>query len=157
MGAFQSHDPLHDQTTSDTLDLTLEATVAEGAIPPRYETPSTSQFTIFSNEAVTIDGCGDWVFVRTGLSFAMPFMLILLVRGTGRNHWEVQEEVVDYDTTGELVLRLRRNGTGDSAGEKMCIPAGSQVAVGVVIPIARPSFTLRKPRQTEDSDDGESV
>lgn len=156
MGAFQSHDPLYDQTTSDTFDLTLEATVAEGAIPPRYETPSASQFSIFSNEAVTIDGC-DWVFVRTGLSFAMPFMLILIVRGIGCDHWEVQEEVVDYDTTGELVLRLRRNGTGESAGAKTCIPAGSRVAVGVVVPIARPSFTLHKPPSAEESDEGESV
>ena len=84
-------------------------------------------------------------------------MLILLVRGIGSDHWEVQDEVVDYDTTGELVLRLRRNGTGEFAGEKTCIPAGSQVAVGVVMPIARPSFTLRKPPRTEDSDEGESV
>ena len=81
MGAFQSS--YQSAEVSDALDLTLEATVSNGALPPRYETPSASQFSLFANETVTLNG-REWVPVRTGLSFKMPFMLILLVRGTGQ-------------------------------------------------------------------------
>ena len=157
MGAFQSHDPNHEHPTSDAFDLTLEVTVAEGAQPPRHETPSASQFAIYANETVAVDGL-EWVPVRTGLSFAMPFMLILLVRGTGRD-WEVQEQVVDYDATDELVVRVRRPPAGGGAGKLTRIVAGSRVAFGVVLPIARPSsFTLCEPVPTDENDDeGESV
>ena len=55
MGAFQSSDA-HDHPTTDAFDLTLDVTVAEGAQPPRYETPSASQFSIYANETVTVDG-----------------------------------------------------------------------------------------------------
>ena len=88
--------------------------MAEGAHPPRYETPSASQFAICANETVTVDGC-NWAPVRTGLSFGMPFMLILLVRGAGPE-WEVQEQVVDYDATDELVVRVRRPAAGSAEG-----------------------------------------
>jgi len=106
---------------------------------------------------VAVDGL-EWVPVRTGLSFAMPFMLILLVRGTGRD-WEVQEQVVDYDATDELVVRVRRPPAGGGAGKLTRIVAGSRVAFGVVLPIARPSFTLCEPVPTDENDDdeGESV
>ncbi len=112
MGAFQSHDA-HDHPTSDAFDLRLDVTVAEGALPPRYETPSASQFALYANETVAVEG-RDWVRVRTGLSFGMPFMLILLVRGAGLD-WEVQDQVVDYDATDELVVRVRRPATGSAA------------------------------------------
>lgn len=156
MGAFQSHDVHHhgsDPLTHapDPLDLTLDVTVAEGALPPRYETPSASQFVIFANETVTIDGC-DWVPVRTGLCFAMPFMLVLLVRGTGLD-WEVQDQVVDYDASEELVVRVRQSPTRRADGEFARIASGSRVAMGVVMPVARPSFGLYEP----DTAGGESV
>lgn len=150
MGAFQSSDA-HDHPTTDAFDLTLDVTVAEGAQPPQYETPSASQFSIYANETVTVDGC-DWVPVRTGLSFGLPFMLILLVRGAGLD-WEVQGQVVDYDATEELVVRVRRPATGNGAGELTRIVAGSRVAVGLLLPIARPAFHLYQPRTGE----GEAV
>jgi len=150
MGAFQSHDA-HDHPTSDAFDLRLDVTVAEGALPPRYETPSASQFAIYANETVAVEGC-DWVRVRTGLSFGMPFMLILLVRGTGLD-WEVQDQVVDYDATDELVVCVRRPVAGGSAGKLTRIVAGTRVAVGVVLPIARPAFALYAP----GTDEGETV
>ena len=121
MGAFQSHETyndVHGDDTPDRLDLTLDVTVAKGALPPRYETPSASQFVIFANETVTVEG-GGWVPVRTGLCFAMPFMLVLIVRGAGFD-WEVQEQVVDYDATDELVVRVRQpahQAAGAGAGE----------------------------------------
>jgi dUTPase len=150
MGAFQSNDA-HDHSASDAFDLTLDVTVAEDALPPRYETPSASQFAIYANETVAIEGC-DWVPVRTGLSFGLPFMLILLVRGTGLD-WEVQEQVVDYSTTDELVVRVRRPSAGSGAGELTRIVTGTRVALGVVLPIARPSFALYQPA----TDEGEAV
>ena len=151
MGAFQSHDATHDYATPDAFDLTLETIVADGAMPPRYESPSASQFAIYANETVAIEGT-DWVRVRTGLSFAMPFMLILLVRGTGLD-WEVQDQVVDYDATDELVVRVRRPVAGGNAGKLTRIVAGSRVAVGVVLPIARPSFTLRRPASADEEEE----
>lgn len=147
MGAFQSHDA-HDHPTPDAFDLTLDVTVAEGALPPRYETSSASQFAIYAQETVAVEG-SNWVPVRTGLSFAMPFMLILLVRGAGLE-WEVQEQVVDYDATGELVVLVRRPRSGHHLTR---IVAGSRVGVGVVLPIARPAFALYQPR----ADEGEAV
>ena len=153
MGAFQSNDA-HEHGASDALDLRLDVTVAEGALPPRYETPSASYFALFANETVTIDGC-DWVPVRTGLSFAMPFMLILLVRGAGPD-WEVESQVVDYDATDELVVRVRRPLSGGGAADKLTrIVAGMRVATGVVLPIARPAFTLYQP--ATDDEEGETV
>lgn len=139
MGAFQSNDA-HNHPTTDALDLALEVSVAEGAQPPRYETPSASQFAICANEAVTVDGC-NWAPVRTGLSFGMPFMLILLVRGAGPE-WEVEEQVVDYDATDELVVRVRRPAAGSAEGGLARVVAGTRVALGVVVPIARPAFTF---------------
>ena len=150
MGAFQSHDA-HDHATPDAFDLRLDVTVAEGALPPRYETPSASQFALYAHETVTVEG-RDWVPVRTGLSFAMPFMLILLVRGTGLD-WDVEDQVVDYDATNELVVRVRRPAAGGAAGELTRIVAGTRVALGVVLPIARPAFTLYEP----GTDEGETV
>ena len=158
MGAFQSNDAHEHGAASDPLDLRLDVTVAEGALPPRYETPSASQFAIYANETVVVEGC-DWVRVRTGLSFAMPFMLILLVRGAGLD-WEVQDQVVDYDAIDELVVRVRRPASGSPAGELTRIVAGTRVAMGVVLPIARPSFTLCEPVPVDDNDneeEGESV
>ena len=159
MGAFQSHESyndIHGDDTPDRLDLALDVTVAKGALPPRYETPSASQFVIFANETVTIDG-GGWVPVRTGLCFAMPFMLVLIVRGAGFD-WEVQEQVVDYDATDELVVRVRQpahQAAGAGAGELTRIVAGTRVAMVVVMPIARPAFTLYE--SATDNDDGEAV
>ena len=150
MGAFQSKDA-HDHPATDAFDLTLDVTVAEGALPPRYETPSASQFAIYAHNEVAVKG-NNWVKVRTGMSFAMPFMLILLVRGTGLD-WEVEEQVVDYDATDELVVRVRRRGKANEGGELTTIAAGSRVAVGVVLPIARPAFAFYRP----GSDEGEPV
>jgi len=147
MGAFQSHDA-HDHATPDAFDLTLDVTLADGALPPRYETSSASQFAVFAQETVEIEGC-NWVPVRTGLSFAMPFMLILLVRGTG-TEWEVQDQVVDYDATDELVVLVRRPTSGNHLTR---IVAGSRVAMCLVMPIARPAFALYKPH----SDEGEAI
>ena len=48
MGAFQSNDA-HDHGTPDAFDLSLDVTVAEGAMPPRYESPSASQFAIYAH------------------------------------------------------------------------------------------------------------
>ena len=155
MGAFQSHETyndVHGDDPPDRLDLALDVTVAKGALPPRYETPSASQFVIFANETVTVDG-GGWVPVRTGLCFAMPFMLVLIVRGAGFD-WEVQEQVVDYDATDELVVRVRQP-AHQAAGELTRIVAGTRVAMVVVMPIARPAFTLYE--SATDTDNGESV
>ena len=150
MGAFQSNDA-HEHGASDALDLRLDVTVAEGALPPRYETPSASHFALFANETVGIDGC-DWVPVRTGLSFAMPFMLVLVVRGTGVAGWEMQDQVVDYDMTDELVVRYRVP-LPAHAKEGARIVKGTRVAVGLVLPIARPAFALYEP----GTDEGETV
>ena len=150
MGAFQSNDA-HAHGTPDAFDLRLDVTVDEGALPPRYETPSASQFALYARETVMVEG-SNWVSVRTGLSFALPFMLILLVRGTGLD-WEVEDQVVDYDATGELVVRVRRPQTDGQGGTLMRIVAGTRVAVGVVLPIARPAFRLYEP----GTDEGEAV
>jgi len=155
MGAFESRESYNDvpkDDTHDRLDLALNVTLANGALPPVYLTPSASQFVIFANESVTIDG-GDWVPVRTGLCFELPFMLILLVRGAGFD-WEVQEQVVDYDATDELVVRVRQP-AHQAAGELTRIVAGTRVAMAVVMPIARPAFTLYE--SATDNDDGEAV
>ena len=149
MGAFQSHDT-HEHGTPDAFDLRLDVTVAEGALPPRYETPSASQFAIYAHNEVAVKG-NNWVKVRTGLSFAMPFMLVLLVRGTGLD-WEVEDQVVDYDATDELVVRVRRRGKANEGGELTRIAAGTRVALGVVLPIARPAFTLYE----SGTDEGET-
>lgn len=155
MGAFQSNDA-HDHGTPDAFDLSLDVTVADGAIPPRYESPSASQFAIYAHKAVAVKG-NNWVKVRTGTSFAMPFMLVLLVRGTGLD-WEVEEQVVDYDATDELVVRVRRRGKGSEGGELTTIAAGTRVALGIVLPIARPAFALSKPIADDNgNDDGETV
>lgn len=156
MGAFQSHDA-HDHGTPDAFDLSLDVTVAEGAMPPRYESPSASQFAIYAHKAVAVKGTS-WVKVRTGTSFAMPFMLVLLVRGTGLD-WEVEEQVVDYDATDELVVRVRRRGKASEGNELTTIAAGTRVALGIVLPIARPAFTLSKPIADDNGDgnDGETV
>ena len=90
--------------------------------------------------------------VRTGLSFAMPFMLILLVRGAGPD-WEVESQVVDYDATDELEVRVRRPLSGGGGADKLTrIVAGMRVATGVVLPIARPAFTLYQPT-TDDEEE----
>ena len=150
MGAFQSNDA-HDHGTPDAFDLSLDVLVAEGAQPPRYESPAASQFAIYANETVTFEGC-DWVPVRTGLSFAMPFMLILVVRGTGVAGWEMQDQVVDYDMTDELVVRYRVP-LPEHAKEGARIVKGTRVAMGLVLPIARPAFALYEP----GTDEGESI
>ncbi|MBN38481.1 MAG: hypothetical protein CMI29_08450 [Opitutae bacterium] len=150
MGAFQSSDA-HNHPSTDAFDLTLDVTVAEGALPPRYETPSASQFSIYANESVAVDGC-DWVSVRTGLSFGLPFMLVLLVRDAGLD-WEVQSQVLDYDATEELVVRVRRPATRNGVGDLTRIVSGTRVAVGLLLPIARPAFHLYQPRTGE----GEAV
>ena len=153
MGAFQSSYQSAD--VSDALDLTLEATVSNGALPPRYETPSASQFSLFANETVTLNG-REWVPVRTGLSFKMPFMLILLVRGTGFE-WEVQDQVVDYDDDSELVVHVRNCAfRGDAEGQPTRIVSGTRVAAGVVMPIARPAFALYE-TDHDNANDDESV
>ena len=154
MGAFQSHDA-HDHGTTDAFDLSLDVTVAEGALPPRYETPSASQFAIYAHKAVAVKG-NNWVKVHTGTSFAMPFMLVLLVRGTGLD-WEVEEQVVDYDAIDELVVRVRRRGKASEGGELTTIAAGSRVALGIVLPIARPAFALRRPATADDYNEEEEV
>ena len=76
----------------------------------------------------------------------------VVVRGAGLD-WEVQEQVVDYSTTDELVVRVRRPSAGSGAGDLTRIVTGTRVALGVVLPIARPSFALYQPA----TDEGEAV
>ena len=140
---------------SDPMDLALDVAVERGAVAPRFETPSASEFSIFSNEEATLVG-NNWVPVRTGLRFSMPFMLTMIVRGTGCE-WEVRIQVVDYDSSDELVVHLRHPAHWDTTTNPVRVFAGTRVATGLILPIARPAFSLCETSAFDEYDDAQSV
>lgn len=141
MGAAHSHDG---PETAEAFDLGIDIALSEEAVPPEYTTPGRCTFTIFAPRDVELRA-GEWATVPTGMSFRLPFMLVISVDAHDPDV-VVNRVLIDCDYEGELVLHVlyRPSPVADAEELTRKVARGEPLATGLVLPIARPAFRLFK-------------
>jgi len=135
MGTTQSSE------APDEFDLSLDVELGPEAIAPAYRKTGSGAFTIFAPRDAEIRAA-EWNIVRTGLTFRLPFMLVISVD----DHdplMEVHRTLIDCEHEDELVLQMRHRAPRDSGPAPWHpVRRGDPIARGIVLPIARPEFRL---------------
>jgi hypothetical protein len=125
----------------EDFDLTIDVELSPDALAPAYRTPGSGSFTIFAPRDAEIRAA-EWNIVRTGLTFRLPFMLVISVDDHGPL-MEVHRTLIDCEHEDELVLQMRhRAPRGSGPGAWHPVRRGDPIARGIVLPIARPEFRL---------------
>ena len=133
--------------TAEKFDLTLDIAVDDYAIAPEYPTPGSGAFSIFAPQDLTVSSDA-WTHVRTGLTFRMPFMLVISIRSC-KPCLTVHPTLVDCDDDeNEVIIPItyRPGGPGHPREvQQMTVKRGEAIASALVLPIARPGFRLYSP------------
>ena len=140
MGAAHSSDG---PETAEAFDLGIDVSLSDDAIPPEYATPGRCSFTIFAPKDLELLP-DEWTAVPTGLSFRLPFMLVISV-GAHDPDIAVNRMLIDCDSEAEIVLHVMyRASPVAQTSAKRKVARGDPLASGLVLPIARPAFRLFK-------------
>ena len=132
--------------TAEDFDLHLDVTLDDGTPPPEYPTPGSAAFTIFARRDVTISS-DKWTTVPTGLTFHLPFMLVVSI-DSHSPELVVRRTVVDCDvdqSTLMLPMLYRPLLSDPTKVETLTVRRGEPIASAVVLPIARPAFRFYAP------------
>ena len=127
----------------EDFDLTIDVELDPEAFAPAYHPPGSGAFTICAPRDMRLD-CGRWTLIHTGLTFRLPFMLVISVDSFDP-FLLVHRTVLDCDS-GLLALSLCYwPGCPPVIPEDtapMKVRRGDPIARGIVLPIARPEFRL---------------
>lgn len=132
---------------ADAFDLVLDIAVDEHAIAPEYPSSGSAAFSIFAPQDLTVS-TDSWTFVRTGLTFRLPFMLVVSISSC-KPCLTAQPTLVDCDDDDkEVVLPLlyKASGQRGDGPQQITVRRGEPIAWGLVLPIARPGFRLYTPK-----------
>lgn len=122
-------------------DLSLDVELGPGAIAPAYGKTGSGAFTIYAPRDIEVTTEG-WQIVSTGLTFSLPFMLVISVDGYSADV-VVHRTILDCENTEELWLPLiYRPGDPHKHNSSKTVRRGEPLARGLVLPIARPGFRL---------------
>ena len=88
----------------DEFDLSLDVELGPAAIAPAYSKTGSGAFTIYAPRDIEVTTEG-WQMVSTGLTFRLPFMLVISVDGYDADV-VVHRTILDCETTEELWLPL---------------------------------------------------
>ena len=129
----------------ENFDLTVDVELDPDALAPTYHTPGSGAFTIFAPRDMRLD-YGRWTLIHTGVTFRLPFMLVISVDALNPDPTLlVHGTVLDCDSE-ELCLWLCYWPNGPSVEQTtwkpMEVRRGDPIARGLVLPIARPEFRL---------------
>ena len=138
MGLTQSTE----EVESAELDLQIDIELDDTAVPPQYTTPGKGAFTIFAPREIVL-APEQWFLVPTGLSFRLPFMLVIVV-DSHCTDIVVHREIIDCDYTQELVLKVH-NRLPAATHTTYTMKRGEPLALAMVLPVARPGFRLYQP------------
>lgn len=136
MGTTQSSEA---PDSPDEFDLTLDVELGPGAIAPTYSKTGSGAFTIFAPRDIEVV-TEEWRLISTGITFSLPFMLVISVDGYGADV-VVHRTILDCENTEELWLPLIYR-PGDPKHVSKTVRRGEPLARGLVLPIARPGFRL---------------
>ena len=127
------------------LDLHIDIELDEAAVQPEYATPGRGAFTIFAPRDITLV-LDEWAYVYTGISFRLPFMLVVVVDSLSPD-LVVQRTIIDCEQQAPIVLRVfardidRMLYEPDPEQEDaFIVRRGKPLASAMVLPIARPGF-----------------
>ena len=127
----------------DEFDLSLDVELCPGAIAPAYSKTGSGAFTIYAPHDMSLD-YGRWTLIHTGLTFRLPFMLVISVDSLDPLLL-VHRTVLDCDS-GLLALWLcywpGAPPVVSDDMDPMELRRGDPIARGLVLPIARPGFRL---------------
>ena len=147
MGLAQSSEAGTTAAGAESFDLALDIAVDDHAIAPEYPTSGSAAFSIFAPQDLTVSSDA-WTHVRTGLTFRMPFMLIISIQSC-KPCLIVHPTLVDCDEDeNEVIIPImyRPGGPGhERRVQQMTLKRGEVIASGIVLPIARPGFRLYSP------------
>lgn len=129
----------------DDLDLQIDIELDDEAVRPEYFTPGRGTFTIFAPRDIKLV-VDEWAYVYTGLSFRLPFMLVIVVESLSSS-LGVKRMIIDCEDQLPLVLRVFPSDIDgllynpDPEDENaFLVKRGQPLASAMVLPIARPGF-----------------
>ena len=127
----------------DEFDLTLDVELSPGAIAPAYSKTGSGAFTIYAPHDLSLD-YGRWTLLNTGLTFSLPFMLVISVDSVDPLLL-VHRTVLDCESEELCLWLCYWPGCPPVISEDMApmkVRRGDPIARGLVLPIARPEFRL---------------
>ena len=126
-------------------DLQIDIELDDEAVRPEYFTPGRGTFTIFAARDTTLV-LDEWAYVYTGISFRLPFMLIIVVDSLS-SHLVVERTIIDCEKQAPLILRVFARDFDPMLYEPdpeqedaFIVRKGKPLASAMVLPIARPGF-----------------
>ena len=129
----------------ENFDLTVDVELDPDALAPTYHTPGSGAFTIFAPRDIRLDP-GQWALIHTGVTFRLPFMLVVSVDALNPDPTLLVHRTVLDCESEELLLWLCYwpNGPPVVANNRdpMQVRRGDPIARGLVLPVARPELRL---------------
>ena len=129
----------------EDFDLTVDVELDPDAFAPAYHPPGSGAFTICAPRDLSLD-CGRWTLIHTGLTFRLPFMLVISVDALNPDPTLLVHRTVLDCESEELCLWLcywpGAPPVVSDDMDPMEVRRGDPIARGLVLPIARPEFRL---------------